>query len=921
MNGSSLFNLSTINESVQTTQHPKLVTVFNTNSNLSTITTALDNFNESAVGLEKDMILAVAEADSTKAENEAMSQYFRDYSKEVTKLVQKIDQQRSKFAINIEVFMDANKDIDNELANMTEKEISYKKTIYKNLTNPDFPKISPKKIFKREYRILGKLLQDLNSSSVSDEARVTAIASVYDALINSMDEDWLEKCIEMITGEDDCGTDEFAETMYKKFCIGAKVITINSAEVNQAKFTIANAATASRQIQDSFNTLSEELTSIASDIEDMWFRNKDNVLDIKIDADGVLDAKYQLTDYSMNRVNRIIKAKIDQLNEVANLYLIALSIKMDCLVRSLKQAREIINIAITGVEEIHDQDDEYTIDTEDNGVSKPEELPEDEDFGNHNDDEMGIDFENISDNTDNELEINNESLTSIKANQMKRYPITYIIYCDLTNVLCDASDLILFQPLSKYVSYFKSHNIPEVLQYIKTIKDKKELKKAQQYISITSNIIGRLEKKLKKYEEKSDKGRFASDVLRNAAKGALYGVAATSTANQNVLNELYKRKVKSEDLAALKKWIDTNVQRELSKKEKELSKNVSESVYTDTETDFEKSCYLFETSLSRISLLNEQIDMYQSIQAAILEDGEQNNNNQQQNNQSSNNQVAKTNQKVDDAKEKMNNMIATLVNKLRELVKKFVDVFVNRNQTKINKIKDNQATIRKNGAKGGGTAIIYNVDAIKSMDINIDYASNKDVLDTQENFVKKAFNVEMKDGKSFAEVLNEKVIGDGKPQPVTIQHIETGMKYVLDEFKGIVDSVQKAQNTITTKSKNAKLEANRYMNESTIATLESTTFEYFTEAFEAPENKSNTVDQAKEVHSDVTKKLMLMYKTNALLLSTKMSLAQKAFNEYYAICSFFINNTIADNATSDNQNKNNKETGNSVDVNKTIPKR
>lgn len=913
MNGSSLFNLSTINESAQqATQHPKLVTVFNTNSNLSTITTALDTFNESAIDLEKNMILAVAEANSTRAENEIMSQYFRDYSKEVTKLVQKIDQQRSKFAINIEVFMDANKDIDSELANMTEKEISYKKTVYKNLNNPDFPKISPKKIFKREYRILGKLLQDLNYSSISDEARVTAIASVYDALINSMDEDWLEKCIEMITDEDDCSTDEFAETMYKKFCIGAKVITINSAEVNQAKFTIANAATVSRQIQDSFNTLVEELTSIASDIENMWFRNKDNVLDIKTDADGVLDAKYQLTDYSMNRVNRIIKAKVDQLNEVANLYLIALSIKMDCLLKSLKQAREIINIAITGVEEIHDQDDEHKINNEPatDNENEPEyiepDLDEDgesleiEDNEDLKDNESG----DIDKDTNNDYEINNEPfISNIKANQMKKYPITYIIYSDLISlVTCSSSDLMLIQPLSKYISYFNSHNIPEILQYIKIIKDEKQLKKEKNNVLSIYHSIERLEKKLKKYEEKTDKGRAVSDILRAGGGGVLYGRNSVIV-TQDVLHELYKRGVKSEDLAALKKWMDISVQRELTKKEKELSKNVSESAYTDIETDFEKSCYLFETSLSRISLLNEQIDMYQSIQAAILEDGEQSNNTQQQNNQSSNNQVAKTNQKVNDAKEKMNNMIATIVNKLRELVKKFVDVFVNRNQTKINKIKENQLTIRKNGAKGGGTAIIYNIDAIKAMNINIDYASNKDVLDTQENFVKKAFNVEMKDGKSFAEALNEKVIGDGKPQPVTIQHIETGMKYILDEFKGIVDSVQKAQNSITTKSKNAKLEANRYMNESTIATLESTTFEYFTEAFEAPENKSNTVEQAKEVHSDVTKKLMLMYKTNALLLSTKMSLAQKAFNEYYAICSFFINNTIADNNTSDNQTK------------------
>lgn len=890
MNGSSLFNLSAINESVKT-ESPKLVATFNTNSNLSTMVTTLDHFNESAIALEKDMILAVSEAESTRAENDVMSQYFRDYSKEVTKLVQKIDQQRNKFAINIEVFLDANKDLDNELANMTEKEISYKKTIYKNLNNPDFPKISPKKIFKREYRILGKLLQDLNSSSVSDEARVTAIASVYDALINSMDEDWLERCIEMITDEDECGSDEFAETMYRKFCVGAKVIKINSAEVNQAKFTIVNAAVASRQIQDSFNTLVEELTAVASDIENMWFRNKDNVLDIKTDADGVLDAKYQLTDYSMNRVNRIIKAKIDQLNEVANLYIIALSIKMDCLLKSLKQAREIINIAITGVEEVHDQDDEHTVDTEGEEADSDEEDIEDGDLSDDGDE---LEDEDLDDYEDNEVkdkdsdnhedsfsEEDEEPVAEAKSSGMNLHDY-YIASIRLKN-----------DKYADKIAISDDYAVMVILNGIKAGKDQGLI-----------NAINKI----------SDYDFLAKDIIK--AKKTISTLSSILTSKNKTLtifgiSESSKRKYIN--------WLDSSVNKAFENKKLSINQSrgmygaedydresidnsvsicIEESTFTDMETDFEKSCYLFEASLSRVSLLNEQIDMYQSIQAAILEDGEQNNNSQQQNNQNqqqtSTNPVNKTNQKVNDAKKKMNNMIATLVNKLKELVKKFVDVFVNRNQSKINKIKENQLTIRKNGAKGGGTAIIYNIDAIKAMDINIDYPSNKDVLDTQENFVKKAFNIEMKDGKSFTEALTEKVIGDGKAQPVTIQHIETGMKYILDEFKGIVDSVQKAQNYITTKSKNAKLEADRYMNESSVATLESTTFEYFTE-FEAPENKSNTVAQAKEVHNDVTKKLMLMYKTDALLLSTKMSLAQKAFNEYYAICSFFINNTVAEN--------------------------
>lgn len=944
MSGSSLFNLPIITESTHK-QTTDLVAHFSTSSVLSPMINTLDNFNEAVVDLSKRMLLAVSEAESTQLENNTMAEYFKEYSKEVTKLAQQINQQKSKFAINIDVFIDANKDIDHELANFTEKDIAFRKTIYKNLTNPELPKISPKKIFKREYKILGKVLQDLNVPSVTDEARVTAIAAVYDAMISSMDDDWVDKCIEVITGSDDCHNDEFAECMYGKFVDGVKNITINSSEVNQARFNISNASIASRQIQDSFDTLVDELLNIATDIESMWFRNKENTLDIKTDADGVLDAKYKLTPYSMSKVNQIIKAKIEQLNEVANLYIIALSIKMDCLLKSLKQSRDIINIAITGIKDANTEEDNiHTISDEDDSedITMDDDMGFDDDFDDldNQDDDSDMGDDNIS------MDDGEEGLTEEPEDESGETLGESVLTegKTLNRMKCSTRPIGKWFTESRDIKYLmstvKSGRDQKLIQAINAIGDKDELDVAKYYVSAHIKYLETYSAKLKKYEDATNTGRARTKAARSAAYIGMQvgvnmlGAAAgsntifTQTGGEYAFNpvpELYDSDVTSSDMEKLAKWISTNAYSTISRKEKTL--HVNESGIVDEEMEFEEACYLFEASMSRLSLVSSQMNMYNSVQMAIMEaknntrpddnsnapqqptnqPQQQNNQHQQQQNQNNNStaNTSKTNQKIDNARAKMNEMIANLINKLRELVQKFVSVFINRNKAKIEKIKENQNAIRKNGAKGGGTAVIYNIDAIKKMNVNVEFSANKDALDSQENFVKKAFGLEMKDGKSFSEVLTETVIGDGKPQEVTAQHIETGLKYILDEFKGIVDQVQKAQNNITIKSKNAKLEAQRYANES--ATLESTMLQYFSEGFEPGNNTVDMKQQIADNKEDVTQKLMLMYKTNGILLSTKMSLAQKAFNEYFAICNFFINNTISDEPQPENNQENNQE--------------
>lgn len=711
---------------------------------LPRINSILTQFNESVISLQTESILAVNEATNERLENKTIAKYFEDFATDIDSLAKRINEQKSKFAINFQIFEDANGGISADIPTVVDSETKYTKTVYKNLDNGDFPRISPKGVFKHEYKLIGKALQDL--SDVSDtNAKIAAIAAIYDSLIKSMSGDWSEKCAKAILQDnydDDCK--DFIKCAYNSFVCGAKEITISQDEVLRAVYTITQSKIVAQQIQDSFDVLLTDLLAISDELRAIFIGNQTNSVDIKTDANGVIDKTYVLSDKAMSKMNQIIKAKTNQVSEVVNLYLITLAIKCDCFMKSIRQARDIIDIACFGQTSTgtSSEDDEHTT---------------------------------IEDSTD-----------------------------DL-----DSDD--------------------------DTVGD--------------DNL------------ELDDQGEGEEDV-------------ELGDPNEGTGDDLEQN-----------------------------PDDDAETTSSDVEQSFEEECYLFETAVSRMMLIESELNMYQMVQQAILEADpapatkpQQNQTNTQtQQRTPAQTKSSEISKKLDSMREKMNEMIANLINKLRSLVQKFVDVFINKNKKKIEFVKNNQKTILQNGANGGGTIIEYNVEAIKKMQVNVEYSTNRQYLDKEENFVTKVLGYEMKEGESLSEVLTKSVIGEGETVEVTKAHVQTAINYIVNEFQGIVKSVQDAQNKLTVKSKNAKIEAKRYATTNEAATLESTLFTYFTEAdFDAPDNAVNTKKEISDNRSDVTKQLMLMYKINGVLLSTKMSLAQKAFNTYYSMCAFFASNYVGD---------------------------
>ena len=318
---------------------------------------------------------ALQEAESKAEENSKFADYFREYSRIVERYILKAKELASQFSINVETFADANRDIldvpDN--ANIMDT-ATYIGVQYKNLLNQDIPNIEPYKAFKKEFAFIGQLLQDLGPD-VKEETKAQVIATVCNNLSKEINDGWVNKVIEKIADCDDCSKDGFARTIYNKFVENPKKeMQVDVALVKEAKLAIMNYTNYISSIEKSVEYFCSGIQKVSDEIGSMFFRNKDHRFPVKTDVDGVEDRTYRLGDYSMNQVNIFISTKISQITEICNLYLIALSIKMDCISKYLHQCKDIIDTASAGIDntpntEIDPGDpDDDNDGTPDNGV-------------------------------------------------------------------------------------------------------------------------------------------------------------------------------------------------------------------------------------------------------------------------------------------------------------------------------------------------------------------------------------------------------------------------------------------------------------------------------------------------------------------------------------------------------------------------
>lgn len=402
---SDLFNLTRI---FSENSYPQLVQSVENRTYLSNGIDLLRETNENVLEATRDLYIALAEAENKSTENSKFADFFKTYKNVVDKYILKARELQSQFEINVETFADANSDIlDINDGSDIMAAPTYVGVEYDHLLDPDVPDINPRKAFKKEFAFIGKLLQDL-SPIASEEAKAQVIATVCNNLSSEISDGWLDKVIEHITDDEDCDKEGFARAMYRKFVKDPKkTMTVDIGLVKQCKLSILNNVSYITSVDKSVTNFCDGLSRVADEIGSMFFRNKDHKFPLETDEDGVENKTYRLNDYSFNQMNMFISTKITQITELCNLYIIALSIKMDCIIKYLQQCKDIINTATDGVDntpndevdpvdseqELDDKEQENEPESDDDDEQDPDDDTSDDDDIDPETADMEIDAE------------------------------------------------------------------------------------------------------------------------------------------------------------------------------------------------------------------------------------------------------------------------------------------------------------------------------------------------------------------------------------------------------------------------------------------------------------------------------------------------------------------------------------------------
>ena len=481
---SNLFNVSRMLESYS----PDIIKTLPLVTYLSESLNILRSTDEQVFEETSKLYSSVLEADSRKAENVKFAEFFKEYQSIINDYIIKIQGLASEFSINVETFADANKDIldDNSGAANIVSTVTYKGAKYAHLLDPEVPDIEPYKAFKKEFAFIGKLMQDLGPIG-SEDQKAQIIATVCNNLTKEINDGWLEKIVEKITDCDDCGKEGYAKAIYKTFVPEPSVdMSIDIGLVKQSKLDISNYRGYIDSISKSVDQFTDGLSKIASEVGSMFFRNQDHKLPIKTDVDGIEDKTYRLNDYSFNQMNMFISTKISQISELCNLYMVAIGIKMDCIMKYLQQCKDIIDTASHGMDNTPNTDGVDPGDEDINNDGTPESDNTDYDIPEKYDDDIqDFDIDSDDDSSDEEKDIvqdNSESeveqecylfeaLMYEKERAINRYAQQKSVYDALINESTDIAIQEAIEDKAKSVGSFIDSIVNQVKKLIQSMKD------------------------------------------------------------------------------------------------------------------------------------------------------------------------------------------------------------------------------------------------------------------------------------------------------------------------------------------------------------------------------------------------------------------------------------------------------------------
>ncbi len=763
-------------------------------SYLNTTIAALQEMNALIKENTNNLYSSINEADSKSAENKLFAEYFYQFKDIFTKFVNSMSDMRDRFIITIDNTIDNNSDLidDDQYISDFTGSFSYSGWEFKELSNPHFPRMNLRGVYQKDFDYLGKVMQD-KGINASPTERIKIIASVCNDFSKcGKNGKWVSKMLEDMIGDDNDDEKSISEVLYKAFR-EKKDIEVGKGELYSAKEELINLEDYKNLVITMCNSLIADVQFVANDISSYLFRNEDNKLHIQTQTDGVIDRDYRLDSYSMNQVDIFMKSKTSYISKVLNIYTIALGIKIDAIVDSINQSKDILR----SVKECN-----YEAEDIDNISDDQVQNPDD-----------GIDDDQIQ--MDDGPEQPDENQNPDDSQEMNDEDFTLDDHDDTTD---NSSDI--------------SH-----------MNDDDDFK---------------------------------------------FGAYGDSSDESNSIP------------------------------------------VPDEEKDELEECALFEASLFEIQLMYENYETDRFVRSVILNEAdEEKDSSNKEDSKSDKTDDGNNDKKEDDNKNNdkdTNNVNAkpplwlSLMRKLSELWKKFKEIVIVQSKRKIEYLKSNESKIKKqiqiNNIKLRYTPKIDLLQKISIPELD----SVKDSLEDEPTLLKKMKSTNLGNidvgSDSIANAIQDAVLGEeqtgstmtgGQPKPLTVT-IMDAYNFCVSTYSDSVKEIQKSTKTLEKAQDRAIAAAKGKINESASFDM------YFNELdTSGASSMSTNKEDEKETRKQNKQNFDVYFKVCSNILSAKMSIYQKLFNEFYSYCKYYIGQVEKGGSSSDKSSSSSQQSSEKIE--------
>lgn len=336
----NLFNLSNI---IKESSHVNTLYA-NSNSSevyLSTSINILTEMNKELNKNSKELYMSISESKNKTDENSAFCSYFSKFKDLINSSNNKISEMISRFIISADNIIDSNIDIINKDYMGVRIDPFSMNTCKFDIDKP--VSVDIRGIYMKEFDIIGTLMQDLGVIATPED-KMKVIATVYNSFNKDMKK-FQEDCIfKILSGFGIAYESEmdYSKTLYNHFRSECSSNIIKSEDIYTAKTNLSNYKSIINSVSSSISKSIADFNKIGEEIYSMIFRNEDCKLRIKTNTDGVANRDYQLDTYSMNQLDIFMKGKINQLSQLYNYYIIAVSIQLDAVIDYLTQNKDIL---------------------------------------------------------------------------------------------------------------------------------------------------------------------------------------------------------------------------------------------------------------------------------------------------------------------------------------------------------------------------------------------------------------------------------------------------------------------------------------------------------------------------------------------------------------------------------------------------